>query len=47
VLILIFGPLAGAHFNPAVSIAFALLQEIPWSIASVYIAALMRFLRLF
>ena len=28
VLILIFGPVSGAHFNPAVSIAFALRREI-------------------
>ena len=28
VLILIFGPLSGAHFNPAVSIAFALRREL-------------------
>ena len=35
VLILIFSPLSGAHFNPAVSIAFAARQELPWSIAAV------------
>jgi glycerol uptake facilitator-like aquaporin len=39
VLILIFGPLSGAHFNPAVSIAFALRRELPWPQAAVYIAA--------
>ncbi len=39
VLILIFGPLSGAHFNPAVSIAFALRRELPWTEAVVYIAA--------
>src|SRR6202043_1319855 len=39
VLILIFAPLSGAHFNPAVSVAFALRREMPWSIAAVYIAA--------
>ena len=39
VLILIFGPLSGAHFNPAVSIAFALRRELPWPEALVYIAA--------
>jgi glycerol uptake facilitator-like aquaporin len=39
VLILTFGPLSGAHFNPAVSIAFALRGELPWSIAAGYIAA--------
>ena len=39
VLILIFGPLSGAHFNPVVSIAFVLRHELPWSIAAGYIAA--------
>jgi glycerol uptake facilitator-like aquaporin len=39
VLILIFGPLSGAHFNPAVSIAFALRRELPWPEAALYIAA--------
>jgi glycerol uptake facilitator-like aquaporin len=37
VLILIFGPLSGAHFNPAVSIAFALRGELPWRDAAAYI----------
>ena len=39
VLILIFGPVSGAHFNPAVSIAFALRRELPWRDATAYIAA--------
>ncbi len=39
VLILVFGPLSGAHFNPAVSIAFTLRGELPWPVAFVYIAA--------
>src|SRR4051812_39695982 len=39
VLILTFGPVSGAHFNPAVSIALALQRELPRSIAAVYIAA--------
>ena len=39
VLILVFGPLSGAHFNPAVSIAFALRGELQWSMAVVYLAA--------
>jgi glycerol uptake facilitator-like aquaporin len=39
VLILVFGPLSGAHFNPAVSLAFAVRGELPWRIAAVYIAA--------
>jgi glycerol uptake facilitator-like aquaporin len=38
VLILVFGPLSGAHFNPAVSIAFALRGELPWSMAAGYVA---------
>jgi glycerol uptake facilitator-like aquaporin len=29
VLILIFGPVSGAHFNPAVSLAFAMRGELP------------------
>jgi len=37
VLILIFGPLSGAHFNPAVSIAFALCRKLPWPDAAAYI----------
>jgi glycerol uptake facilitator-like aquaporin len=36
VLILVFGPLSGAHFNPAVSVAFALRGELPWRTAAVY-----------
>src|SRR5207237_3486685 len=36
-LILIFGLVSGAHFNPAVSIAFALRQELPWRIAGLYV----------
>jgi glycerol uptake facilitator-like aquaporin len=39
VLILVFGPLSGAHFNPAVSVAFALRHNLPWSMAVFYIAA--------
>jgi glycerol uptake facilitator-like aquaporin len=39
VLILVFGPLSGAHFNPAVSIALAWRGELSWSIAGAYIAA--------
>ncbi len=37
VLITIFGPLSGAHFNPAVSIYFALRAELPWRTAAAYI----------
>jgi glycerol uptake facilitator-like aquaporin len=39
VLILMFGPLSGAHFNPAVTLAFALRADLPWSTAAVYIVA--------
>jgi glycerol uptake facilitator-like aquaporin len=39
VLILVFGPLSGAHLNPAVSIGFALRGELAWPAASVYVAA--------
>jgi glycerol uptake facilitator-like aquaporin len=38
VLILVFGPVSGAHFNPAVSLAFALRRELPWPTAALYIA---------
>ena len=39
VLILTFGPISGAHFNPAVSIALAVRRELPPRIAAMYIAA--------
>jgi glycerol uptake facilitator-like aquaporin len=39
VLILIFGPLSGAHFNPAVTLAFACRGELPWALAGLYIVA--------
>src|SRR5271156_5703401 len=39
VLILTFGPSSGAHFNPAVSVAFALRGELPAGTAAVYIGA--------
>jgi glycerol uptake facilitator-like aquaporin len=38
VLILIFGPLSGAHFNPAVSLAFALRGEFAWRALAPYVA---------
>jgi glycerol uptake facilitator-like aquaporin len=39
VLITIFGPLSGAHFNPAVSLAFAFRGALPWREAAFYGAA--------
>src|SRR3954468_18822597 len=38
VLILIFGPVSGAHFNPAVSVAFALQQKLGGQDTLAYIA---------
>ena len=38
VLILMLGPVSGAHFNPAVSLAFALRRDIGWRDAAVYMA---------
>lgn len=39
VLILTFGPVSGAHFNPAVSLAFALRGQLPRRLAGLYIGA--------
>jgi glycerol uptake facilitator-like aquaporin len=39
VLITIFGPLSGAHFNPAVTLVFVLRREIGWSLALAYVVA--------
>jgi glycerol uptake facilitator-like aquaporin len=36
VLILIFAPVSGAHFNPGISAAFALRGELPWRMAALY-----------
>ena len=38
VLILTFGPLSGAHFNPAVSMAMVLRRELPAGVAATYVA---------
>jgi glycerol uptake facilitator-like aquaporin len=37
VLILAFGPLSGAHFNPVVSLVFALRGELAWRDAAIYL----------
>jgi len=39
VLILIFGPVSGAHFNPVVSLSFALRRETSWPTFAAYTAA--------
>jgi glycerol uptake facilitator-like aquaporin len=39
VLILIFAPLPGAHFSPAVSVAFALSGALPWGETGLYVDA--------
>jgi glycerol uptake facilitator-like aquaporin len=39
VLILILGPVSGAHFNPAVSLAFGFRAEIPWPMVGIYLLA--------
>lgn len=37
ILILAFGPLSGAHFNPVVSLVMALRRELPWRALPVYL----------
>src|ERR1700756_697718 len=39
VLILIFGPISGAHFNPAVTLVFAWRGELSWPLAGLYVVA--------
>ena len=39
VLITIFGPLSGAHFNPAVTLVFAYRRELDWGTAGAYVLA--------
>jgi glycerol uptake facilitator-like aquaporin len=39
VLITVFGPISGAHFNPAVTLVFALRREIEGRMAAAYAAA--------
>lgn len=38
VLITMFGPVSGAHFNPVVSLVFALRRELGWTLAAAYAA---------
>lgn len=38
VLILMFGPVSGAHLNPAVSLVFALRRELAWPACFAYVA---------
>jgi glycerol uptake facilitator-like aquaporin len=39
VLITLLGPISGAHFNPAVSLVFAIRKELPANEAAVYVVA--------
>jgi glycerol uptake facilitator-like aquaporin len=39
VLITIFGPVSGAHFNPAVSLVLSIRCELPWEDLGPYVAA--------
>ena len=39
VLILVFAPVSGAHFNPAVSLVFALRRELSWPDCAAYVVA--------
>lgn len=39
VLITMLGPISGAHFNPAVTLAFALRREIGWGEATLFVLA--------
>lgn len=43
VLITMLGPISGAHFNPAVTLVFALRRELPWLDAAAYVAAQLAF----
>src|SRR6187399_1667279 len=39
VMILVFGPISGAHFNPAVTAAFSARGDLSWRVAGGYVAA--------
>ncbi|NQE63636.1 MIP/aquaporin family protein [Caulobacter sp. RHG1] len=36
VLIAVFGPISGAHFNPVVTLVAAMRREMPWRLALIY-----------
>ena len=38
VLITVFGPISGAHFNPAVTLAFLVRRELSWRTALAFVA---------
>jgi glycerol uptake facilitator-like aquaporin len=38
-LILTFGPISGAHFNPAVTLSFAMRRALPWKAVPGYLVA--------
>ena len=39
VLVVVFGPISGAHFNPAVTLTFAWRRELSWFLAGFYVVA--------
>lgn len=39
--VFIFGPISGAHFNPAITVGFALIGKFPWAMVPGYIVAQM------
>ena len=39
ILIEVFGPISGAHFNPAVSLALAGRRQLPWTLVPGYVVA--------
>lgn len=39
VLITVLGPISGAHFNPAVTMIFAIRRDLRWGLAVAYVAA--------
>jgi glycerol uptake facilitator-like aquaporin len=41
VMILTFGPVSGAHLNPAITLIFGLRRELLWSTAGAYILSQM------